>query len=103
MEKLLALTINIMMIMIMMTTMNRMMTLNVLSNNDYNDDDNDEPDDDFERTLQYLLEWQLWQVSTASWRFSKTNCEMDFEREKLICIWWTFFYVAENISIIMQI
>ena len=48
MEKLLALKINIM-----------MMTLNILSNNDYNDDDDDEPDDDFERTLQYLLEWQL--------------------------------------------
>ena len=36
----------------MMTTMSPMMTLNVLSNNDYNDDDNDEPGDDFERTLQ---------------------------------------------------
>ena len=83
MEKFLALTINIMMIMMMMTTMNPMMTLNVLSNISLSGN--------FDKSAQQVGDSQR---QIAKWIF---------EREKLICIWWTFFYVAENISIIMQI
>ena len=69
MEKFLALTINIMMIMMMMTTMNPMMTLNVLSNISLSGN--------FDKSAQQVGDSQR---QIAKWIF---------EREKIIWIWWT--------------